>query len=96
MMLQFYYISKKQNDDLRGMATRGLYVVRHQKIMLDSVLFRDRTLMIEMEMTAILGNTKSRYNILTIFFSHRYKVCSFTATRSNIIRVSLATLVLQK
>ena len=52
--------------------------------------------MIEMEMTAILCNTKSRYNILTIFLSHGYKVCSFTATRYNIIRVSLATLVLQK
>ena len=32
MMLQFYYISKKQNDDLRGMATRRLYVVRHRKM----------------------------------------------------------------
>ena len=50
--------------------------------------------MIEIEMTAILGNTKSRYNILTIFFSHGYEVCSFTATRSSITRVSLATLVL--
>jgi hypothetical protein len=36
--------------------------------------------------------SKPRNNILTIFFSYRFKVCSFTATRY-INHVSLATLV---
>ena len=56
--------------------------------------------MIEIQMTTIFGNTnlhidelsKPCNNILTIFFSYRFKVCSFTATR-HINHVSLATLV---